>query len=107
MLTSSRRIRRFAVILMTSFLASFPALAQQPPCGTREEVLNVLSEKYHEIPIAGGLANNGALIQLLTSADGATWTIAMIQPNGFACLLATGENWQARERMSEEQGPQL
>lgn len=72
-------------------------------CSDREDVLAQLGNKYKEAPSAVGLANNGGLIEVLTSDDGATWTIIVSMPNGTSCLLAAGENWQPVERVP--QGP--
>jgi hypothetical protein len=55
-----------------------------------------LGERYGEATVGIGLASNGALLELLASADGATWTIIQTAPSGLACLLAAGESWQPR-----------
>jgi hypothetical protein len=83
--------------------------AGNPPCSKRDDVLAQLDKKYKELPAAFGLANNGGLIEVLTSdpvfdsnGDGIpdttkTWTIIVSMPNGTSCLLAAGENWQPIE----------
>ena len=40
-----------------------------------------------------GLAANGNLLEILVSPRG-TWTIIITGPNGIACGVATGENWE-------------
>lgn len=83
-----------------------PALAAgNMACSERADVLTQLGSKYKEAPSAVGLANNGGLIEVLTSDDGSTWTIIVSMPNGTSCLLAAGENWQPIERVA--QGPQI
>lgn len=62
-------------------------------CGDRDAVLRTLDGKYAEKPASVGLANNGTVVEVLTSEDG-TWTIVMTAPNGRSCLLAAGEYWQ-------------
>jgi hypothetical protein len=42
---------------------------------------------------------------VLTSDDGATWTIIVSMPNGMSCLLAAGEDWQVVQQVA--QGPQI
>lgn len=82
-----------------------PAMAEPMACSDRADVLAQLGNKYKEAPSAVGLANNGGLIEVLTSEDGATWTILVSMPNGTSCLLAAGENWQNLVR--ELKGPEL
>lgn len=80
------------------------AAQHQVPCAKRADVLKHLSAKYSETPIGIGLANNGGVIEVLTSADGATWTIIITLPNGPTCMVSAGENWQ---RVPVETGEKL
>ena len=41
------------------------------------------------------VANNGGLVELLTTQSGTTWTLIITLPNGMTCLLAAGEDWEA------------
>jgi hypothetical protein len=95
-----------ALVCLAAFALPLPAMAASPmACSKRADVLNQLGSKYKEAPSAVGLANNGGLIEVLTSDDGSTWTIIVSMPNGTSCLLAAGENWQPIERVA--QGPQI
>ena len=51
-------------------------------CGQRTTVLDYLSAKYSEKPIAMGVAANGGLIEVLTSLEGSTFTIIVTMPEG-------------------------
>ena len=81
-----------AVIFMMGLTQ--PATAQQPACTKRGDVLSHLADKYSEAPVAIGLANNGGVIEVLSSKTGASWTIIITMPNGTACMIAAGENWE-------------
>jgi hypothetical protein len=95
-----------ALVCLVAFALPVPAMAAgQMACSQRTDVLNQLGSKYKEAPSAVGLANNGGLIEVLTSDDGSTWTIILSMPNGTSCLLAAGENWQPIERVA--QGPEI
>lgn len=94
-----------AIACLTALTLPLPAMANSMACSEREDVLAQLGNKYKEAPVALGLANNGGLIEVLTSGDGGTWTIILSMPNGKSCLLAAGESWQAVERVAE--GPQI
>jgi hypothetical protein len=91
----------FSLVLasLSLFFAS-AAVAQRPQCNTRDTVLELLSQKYSEAPVAIGVANNGGLIEVLTSSEGVTFTIIITSPKGVSCLVAAGEGW----RMYEAQG---
>ncbi len=48
--------------------------------------------------MAVGVTNKGALVEVLTTGDGSTWTIIVSMPNGTSCLFAAGEGWRSMER---------
>jgi len=45
-------------------------------------------------PVAIALTSAGAVIEVLASRDGATWTLITTAPTGIACIAQTGEYWQ-------------
>jgi hypothetical protein len=63
-------------------------------CGARNAVLDYLSTKYEEKPIAMGIAANGSLIEVLSSNKGSTFTIIVTAPEGKTCMVAAGEGWE-------------
>ncbi len=69
-------------------------------CESRATVLDQLSNRYSEAPVAMGLATNGSVLEVLTSGEGTSWTIILTGADGISCVLATGESWQARERVN-------
>lgn len=72
--------------------APLPAAAETS-CSSRDKVLDHLSHKYSETPVAVGVANNGGVIEVLSSLDGQTWTIIITMPDGMSCMVAAGEAW--------------
>ena len=64
-------------------------------CEQRGTILAYLSRQYSEAPVAMGVAENGGLIEVLTSRDGQTFTIIVTSPDGETCMVAAGEGWQA------------
>jgi hypothetical protein len=87
------------ILLAAAFgLAAFPYPAWGAPiaCSPRPDVLAQLGTKFQEVPVSAGLANNGGLLELLSTPDGKTWTIIITMPNGVSCLVAAGEDWQDR-----------
>ncbi len=75
-------------------LSSNSATAQTI-CSPREGIVGRLAEKYGEVPVGIGVTNKGdALVELLTTKDGLTWTIIVSMSNGTACVVAAGEGWR-------------
>jgi len=72
------------------------AAAGQPLCNQRAVVLKTLEKDYGEKPIAFGITENGAMVQLIAAKDGKTWTLVIHNPKGTSCLMAAGETWKAR-----------
>ena len=71
-----------------------PAAGQQPSCKERGDVLALLAKKYQEAPVAAGVTSSGGLVEVLTTGNGATWTIIVTTPQGMSCLVAAGEGWR-------------
>ena len=44
--------------------------------------------------MATGLTNNGAVLEVLSLKTGKNWTIMVTLPNGTACMIAAGQNWE-------------
>ena len=71
-----------------------PAALAAPSCNERDKALGHLARKYQEAPVAAGVTNGGGLVEVLTTSNGATWTIIVTFPDGVSCLVAAGEGWR-------------
>ena len=98
---------RTALALSTCFLlvTTSGAVAQQPLCTERSEVVNQLSSQYSEAPVAMGIANNGGVVEILSSQSGTSWTIILTMPNGVTYMIAAGENWELLPHLSKVDPP--
>lgn len=87
------------VLSACAVAASIASIAQaaspQPLCTDRKVVLSQLSKQYSEAPVAMGIANNGGVLEILSSSAGKSWTIIVTMPNGMSCMIAAGENWES------------
>ncbi len=83
------------VAAFTMFVARPAVAQQQPACTDRTDVVDHLSQRYSEKPVAMGMANNGGVIEILASKSGVSWTIILTMPNGMTCMIAAGENWES------------
>jgi hypothetical protein len=77
-------------------LGAASARAETPKevCSAHDTVKRTLSDRFAEKTVSIGLANNGAVVEVLSSPNG-TWTIVMTAPNGVTCLIAAGDYWQS------------
>jgi len=73
--------------------ASARAETPKDVCSAHDTVKQTLSHKFAEKTVSMGLANNGTVVEVLSSPNG-TWTIVMTAPNGVTCLIAAGDYWQ-------------
>lgn len=75
--------------------------ADNPPCGKRTDLLKHLASRFSEAPVASGVTENGGMVEVLASNDGATWTLLVTVPGGLTCLLAAGEGWENLPRIAQ------
>ncbi len=59
----------------------------------RADVAKQLADQYGEAPVAMGLVNNGAMIEIFAADDGITWTIVVTMPNRMSRMLVAGRDW--------------
>lgn len=71
-----------------------PVQAQEN-CAARAAVIEYLSDSYQEAPVAMGMTNGGEVLEILTSANGATWTILVTSSDGRTCMVAAGDGWRS------------
>ena len=109
----SKQTSRFplscSTLLLIALLAGTQAAAAEeqdsPVCAPRAQLLDQLSSRFKEVPVAIGLSSSGSLVEVLTSDNGSTWSIMVSQPNGSSCLVAAGEAWEEVKRVaSNERG---
>lgn len=88
------------LVLGAAFTLASSAAFAAPQCNTRDSVLELLAQKYSEAPVAIGIANNGGLVEVLSTGDGNTWSIIITSPQGMSCLVAAGEGWRIIEQLA-------
>lgn len=76
--------------------------AQIPVCANGfKEVQARLSKDFAEDLVSGGLQQDGNLLSIFASDKTGTWTIVTTTPNGQSCIVATGEDWQSKNRRAD------
>ncbi len=84
-----------AVAAVAVTVGSAGEAAAQRLCMPRDEIVEMLDARYSEAPIALGLASGGRLVEVFSTADGATWTLLLTAPDGTSCMMAEGQGWSA------------
>jgi hypothetical protein len=82
-----------ALLALPSTSLAGPLAVTQLPCGSKTEMLEILTKTYGEREVAHGIANTGALAQVFVGPKG-TWTIVATSPNGMSCLIGAGQDWE-------------
>ncbi len=89
-------IRLLRILAVLAVLLAPSLAAAQSLCGDRGALLRHLERNFGERPVAMGVAaDGGAVLELVMTPSGSSWTVLMTLPSGLSCVVATGEHWQA------------
>ena len=87
-----------------AFVAAFfiPVVAQAEPqqkaCMPFEQARKALGDSYGEVVTSVGIAGNGKnMLAILSNPETGTWTALVVSPEGTACGIGGGEDWQVVE----------
>ncbi len=80
-------------ILGSSFAFGPSQAAVQASCSPRDQLVKLLAEQYKEAPVGIGLAQPGQVLEVFAS-QGGSWSMVMTMPDGKACMIAAGDNWE-------------
>jgi hypothetical protein len=85
--------------LLLAVTAAGPLPAQEPPephssCMRAEELAWFLRREFEEVPTARGLSDGGVLVTVFAAKTAGTWTIAVTDPSGVSCIVATGTGFE-------------
>ena len=96
------RLHLTPVVLLGMFGLTPPASAQAPSgtplapaCHSHADLTKMLNQKFAEQPSALGVQANGHLVEVFVSNQGTSWTIVVTRPDGWSCIVAVGEHWEA------------
>ena len=86
-------MKRLILLLLLATYA--PAAAQTAQCAIRVDIVNGLAERYGERLVMSGLNPDGSMIEMFANTMTGTWTALIRQPNGMACIVAAGEEFDS------------
>jgi hypothetical protein len=92
-----------AIVLVTTLSQMWSTLGQAQPqgplgaptCDRHGRLAEMLGQKFTEQPTGLGLQSNGQVLELFVANDGTSWTIVVTRPDGWSCIVAVGEHWEA------------
>jgi hypothetical protein len=65
-------------------------------CQPYAAVKKAIADKYDEVPSGSGILESGnAVLMVFASPDASTWTAAILRPDGSACVLMHGSDWDS------------
>ena len=85
-------------IMLTSLLivgTAWAVKAQPQNCAPIDAVNERLADQYGETLQTLATAQSGqTIVSQYANPETGTWTLLLVSPEGVACLVASGENWQ-------------
>lgn len=71
---------------------SAPSTSSLNLCGQRDQMVRDLDREFREQPLASGLVDQNAVMEIFVSPGG-TWTILATGTDGLSCVMAVGEGF--------------
>jgi hypothetical protein len=78
---------------------------QATECSSWDTLKAGLARDFHEVELGGGFINENAVMVVLVSPGGDTWTIAALGTDGQACIVSAGKDWFQRSIPSADERP--
>ncbi len=85
-------LRAISLLALLAALHGAPVAAQMT-CGQYDNWVETLNSKYGETRRSSGISVQ-TVFETWANEKTGTWTIMSVYPNGRACVVASGENWQ-------------
>ena len=90
-------MRKLLLSLAALVAGSGAAAAQGMLCGPWANLKAALEDHLGELPIGGGTISETVIMRVLSSAEGGTFSIVLVDRQGNACRIAAGRNWAPGE----------
>ncbi|MFN4191831.1 MAG: hypothetical protein ACK4FR_02715 [Tabrizicola sp.] len=67
----------------------------EPVCLAFDRLLEALTASHGEVPVGQGETAMGSRLLIMVHPEGSTWSLIAVLPDGRACLLGYGTDWQS------------
>jgi hypothetical protein len=88
-------LRHTALAALALITSTGGSAAAQMVCGERDAIVAQLERKYGETRRSIGLQQGRSVVEVYASDKTGSWTILMTDTRGKACLMATGDAFEA------------
>ncbi len=88
------------ILATLALVCAAPAVAQ-PQCLPRPNMMEMLADQFHEARQSMALSMGGSVIEVFANLQTGTWTAVETMPDGMACIVSFGDNYQV---IAEPQG---
>jgi hypothetical protein len=78
---------------------------QAAECELWPALKDQLAAEFHEVEQGGGFISDQAVVVVLASPGGETWSMVILRPDGYACPMAAGRDWFQRSIPSADERP--
>jgi hypothetical protein len=87
-----------SLLLSLAFVTHAETITNTMPCGDTNTITEKLRERFKEIPIIVGIADDGArsLMSLWTNVDNGSWTLVATKDQ-LSCIIGTGKSLRVIE----------
>jgi hypothetical protein len=86
-----------AALVLCVLVLIVPPASAQSICASKKDFLDALAAKYGEAEIMNGTASDGTTaLMVLANPETGTWSIMIVRPGGFICMLASGDDYQTQ-----------
>ena len=82
-----------ALVIGATLIVPMTASAQTL-CGPRNGLITKLEKMYDESRAGIGVLGDSAVFEIWTSTKTGSWTMLVTRPDGVACIMAAGRDWQ-------------
>ena len=82
-----------SLVVAATMLSFAPLAAAQQACLPRDAAVAKLETQFAERAAGRGLATRGAAMVELFVAEAGGWTVIVTDPEGRACVVASGKDW--------------
>lgn len=90
-----------AAVAVCSFSTSvFAAGENGRTCAPRAEIVQLLTDRYREVPSGAGVSESGDVAFEMFRSSTGSWTITMTTANGLTCVMAAGRDWQDGDKVA-------
>jgi hypothetical protein len=80
-------------IAILACLAAYPGTAEAASCAPKALIEEALGTRFGEVAFAMGMAV-GNVVKFFSNPQSGSWTVVVIRPDGIACVVAQGENFE-------------